>query len=160
TLRDLLAILPANAPQNVVNVASAIDKFTTGGGTLPPGFQSIFNLPQSQIVTALTQLSGEEATGAQLSGFQLMTQFMSLLVDPLADGHGGLGLGALPFAPEQQPLYTPEIANAYASVFKAPPAPGTIYGRWRAWGAAYGGSASTNGDPNVVGSHDVTTRAG
>src|SRR5262249_19329897 len=117
---SLADLLPPGAPQNAVNVANAIDRF---GNNLPLGFQSIFTLPPQQIVTALTQISGEEATGAQLSAFQLMNEFMALMIDPLADGHGGLGIGALPFAPEQQTIYTPEVANAYAAVYKAPPAP-------------------------------------
>jgi autotransporter-associated beta strand protein len=152
-------VLPPGAPRNVVNVANAIDTFTTGGGTLPAGFAGIFAFTPQQIESALTQLSGEAATGAQLSGFALMNEFMALLIDPLADGHSGIGIGALPFAPaDQGSAYTPEVAGAYASVFKAPPAP--TYGPWRAWGAAYGGTSNITGDPTVVGSHDVTTRAG
>jgi outer membrane autotransporter protein len=89
-----------------------------------------------------------------------MNQFMSLLLDPLGNGHG-FGVGPLPFAPDQpQTTFTPEVANAYASVLKAPAAPITAYGPWRAWGAAYGGSNSITGDPVVVGSHDVRTTAG
>jgi outer membrane autotransporter protein len=156
----LTSLLPANAPNNVTSVAATIDNFTSSNGTLPAGFQAILSLPQSQIVNALTQLSGEEATGTQLSGFQLMNHFMALLVDPLAGGRG-FGAGALPFAPDQpQTTFTPEVANAYASVLKAPAAPIPAYGAWRAWGAAYGGTNSITGDPVVVGSHDVRTSAG
>ena len=40
---------------------------------------------------------------------------------------------------------------------KAPPQPPNAFDqRWTAWGAAYGGASTTNGDP-VVGSTDVTT---
>jgi outer membrane autotransporter protein len=141
-------------------VANAINAFTNNGGTLPAGFQGLFNLTPAQLQNALTQLSGELGTGAQLSGFQLMNQFMTLLLDPLADSHG-TGIGPLPFAPAgQQATFTPEVANAYASVLKAPAAPITTYGRWRAWGAAYGGANSITGDPVVVGSHDLHTAAG
>ena len=157
---SMAPLLPPGAPINVVNVANAIDNFVTGGGMLPPGFTTLAMLSQAQLENALTQLSGELGTGAQLSGFQLMNQFMSLLLDPLADGHGS-GIGPLPFAPAgQQNTFTPEVANAYASVLKAPAAPITVYGPWRAWGAAFGGSNSITGDPNVVGSHDVRTTAG
>jgi outer membrane autotransporter protein len=153
-------LLPPGAPINVVNVANAIDKFFVGGPSLPPGFQTVAMLPQSQLENALTQLSGELGTGAQLSAFQLMNEFMTLLLDPLADGHGA-GIGPLPFAPAgQQNTFTPEVANAYASVLKAPAAPITVYGPWRAWGAAFGGSNSITGDPAIVGSHDVRTTAG
>jgi outer membrane autotransporter protein len=158
---SLSPLLPPGAPVNVANVANAIDNFVAGGGTLPPGFANLAMLSPSQLQGALTQLSGELGTGMQLSGFQLMNQFMSLLLDPLANGHG-FGVGPLPFAPDQpQATFTPEVANAYASVLKAPPAePITAYGPWRAWGAAYGGSNSITGDPVVTGSHDVRTTAG
>src|SRR5260370_18967107 len=53
----------------------------------------------------------------------------------------------------------PEIALAYASVFKAPPMPAPVYEpRWTAWGGAYGGSNRTRGDLAVVGSHDLSPR--
>src|SRR5262249_36126199 len=98
------------------------------------------------------QLSGEEATGAQLSAFKLMNKFLGLLLDPLAGEHGG-GIGPLPFAHEaEQHLYTPEVASAYASVLKAPAAP--VYGRWRAWGAACGGTPAARAAPGGVGTHD------
>jgi outer membrane autotransporter protein len=158
---NLAPLLPPGAPQNVVNVATAIDGFTDRGGTLPPGFSNLAMLSQAQLTNALTQLSGELGTGAQLSAFQLMNEFMSLLLDPLADGHGG-GIGPLPFAPAgpQQTTFTPEVANAYASVLKAPAAPITAYGPWRAWGTAFGGANNIAGDPVAVGSHDVRTTAG
>ncbi len=157
----LAPLLPAGAPINVVNVANAIDTFTSGGGAnLPPGFQNLFFFTPQQLTGALTQLSGEVGTGAQLAGFQLMNQFMSLMLDPLAQGHGN-GIGPVPFAPEERrSVFTPEVASAYASVLKAPAAPVSSYGPWSAWGAAYGGTNSLNGDPTVVGSHDVTARAG
>jgi uncharacterized protein with beta-barrel porin domain len=156
----LVPLLPPGAPIDVVDVAKAIDAFTLGGGTLPAGLLNLFTLSPGQIDNAISQLSGEVATGAQLSGFQLMNQFMTLLLDPLADDHG-TGIGPLPFAPAgQQATFTPEVANAYASVLKAPAAPITAYGPWRAWGAAYGGASSVTGDPVVTGSHDVRTAAG
>jgi uncharacterized protein with beta-barrel porin domain len=157
---NLAPLLPPGAPINVVNVANAIDNFVAGGGMLPPGLANLAMLSQSQLEGALTQLSGELGTGAQRSSFQLMNQFMSLLLDPLADGHGD-GIGPLPFAPDRpQTTFTPEVANAYASVLKAPAAPIPVYGPWRAWGAAFGGANSITGDPVIVGSHDVRTTAG
>jgi outer membrane autotransporter protein len=52
----------------------------------------------------------------------------------------------------------PEIALAYASVFKAPAAaPAPVYEpRWTTWGGAYGGGNRTSGDPTVIGSHDLS----
>ena len=57
----------------------------------------------------------------------------------------------------------PEIALAYAKVLKeppAPPAPIIWEPRWNVWAGGYGGTNRTQGDPVIVGSHDVTARTG
>jgi outer membrane autotransporter protein len=160
-LSTLSPLLPAGAPQNAVNVAAAIDKLTTHGGTLPAGFAPLFSLSGGQLINGLEQLDGETSTGAQVAGFQLMNQFMSLLLDPFTEGHNN-GIGPVPFAPVgEQTTFTPQVASAYASVLKAPLAPPmAAYNPWRAWGAAYGGSESIAGAPATVGSHDISARAG
>src|SRR5262245_49567842 len=113
------------------------------------------------LTTALDQLSGEAATGAQKVGFQLTDQFLNVMLDPFVDGRSGVGGAdhpALGFAPERETM-PPEIARAYAAVFKAPQAPAPVYEpRWTAWGAAYGGSNRTTGDLAVSGSHDLAAR--
>ena len=131
----------------------------------------LFGLTGTNLANALTQLSGETATGAQYGAFQLGNQFFSLMLDPLVyrnggfGGVGGAGVGVLPGGPmrlaaeETQP---PEIALAYAKVLKEPPAPAPILWepRWNVWAGGYGGANRTQGDPVVVGSHDVSARAG
>jgi hypothetical protein len=116
-------------------------------------------LTGSRLTGALDQLSGEAATGAQKVGFQLGDQFLNLMLDPFVDGRSGVGgadYPALGFAPERETM-PPEIALAYASVFKAPPAPASLYEpRWTVWGGAYGGSNRTTGDVAVIGSHDLS----
>ncbi len=85
-----------------------------------------------------------------------MTEFLGVMLDPFVDGRSsGVGGGASGFATEQQASLPPDIALAYNSVLKAPPKPPTLGQRWTAWGAVYGGSNTTNGDP-VVGSSDLT----
>jgi outer membrane autotransporter protein len=149
--------------QNQQNVANAINGFFNNGGTLPPNFANLFFLTGGNLGNALTLISGEAATGAQQGVFQLGSQFLNIMLDPFVDGRGGIGVGpAIGFAPER-PEISDEIALAYAKVMKAPlyKAPPVIYEpRWTAWGAAYGGSNKTSGDPLVVGSHDLTARAG
>ncbi len=142
---------------NQQHVGNALNTFFNNGGTLPPGFLTVFGLTGAPLGNALTQLSGETATGASTSSFQLMTDFMGLLLDPTAQGRGG-GFGPVPFAPDRAQAFPPDVAEAYASVLKAPPA--RAYGRFNVWGAAYGGSNNTSGDPAVIGSHDMTARAG
>src|SRR5664280_219692 len=147
--------LPTNAPINPTNVAAAIDAFTNGGGTLPAGFQNLFSLTPNQLVAALNQLSGEAATGAQTGAFELMNSFLGLMVDQSLDAGNGNSVGlASGFAPERQALPA-DVALAYASMLKAPPARSSQ--PWSAWGSAYGGTNNATGDAAVMGSHDVRT---
>jgi outer membrane autotransporter protein len=155
---DLTAQLGQNGPlgQNQQNVANAINNFFNNGGALPPGFLNAFGGGS----TALSQLSGEAATGSQQSAFQLMDQFLSFMIDPFVDGGspiGGAGGRRMGFAAEQ-PELPPEIALAYAAVLKAPPR--TFEQRWSVRGAAYGGYNRISGDLNGLGTHDLSARAG
>jgi autotransporter-associated beta strand protein len=145
---------------NQLNVGHAIDNFFNNGGALPPAFVSLFGLTGSNLTNALSQLSGEAATGAQKVGFQLTDQFLNVMLDPFVDGRSGVGGAdhpALGFAPERETL-PPEIALAYASVLKAPPLTPVYEPRWTAWGGAYGGSNRTTGDLAIIGSHDLSAR--
>jgi len=151
--------------QNQVNVATAINGFFNSGGTLPPSFASLFGLTGTNLATALSQLSGEAPTAAQYGVFQLGNQFFALMLDPLVYGRGpGLvapaGMGPMRLAAEE--TQAPEIALAYAKILKEPPAPAPILWepRWSVWAGGYGGYNRTQGDPVVVGSHDVTARTG
>jgi len=156
---DLTAILGGGTAlnQNQQNVANALNNFFNGGGTLPPAFANLFGLSGGNLASALTQLDGEAATGAERSAFRLTNEFLDLMLDPYVNGRGQVGLGgpAIGFAPDREASLPPDIALAYASVFhKAPPKP-TFDQRWTAWGAAYGGSESANGNA-AVGSTDIT----
>jgi autotransporter-associated beta strand protein/T5SS/PEP-CTERM-associated repeat protein len=166
-LGGLTALGVPNAPAfacafnvNQCNVANALNAFFNNGGTLPPAFVSIFGLTGANLANALTLLSGEAATGGQQVAFQLTNQFLGIMLDPFVDGRnafGGGGSGAIGFAPEREEL-PEDIALAYAKVLKAPPKPATFEQRWSVWGAGYGGSNRTSGDPAVVGSHDLSAR--
>jgi autotransporter-associated beta strand protein len=162
TPEDPPAPPPPPFTSNQLSVGRAIDNFFNNGGTLPPTFVSLYGLSGSNLITALDQLSGEPATGAQKVAFQLTDQFLNVMLDPFVDGRsriGGADHPALGFAPERETM-PPDIAQAYASVFKAPPAPAPVYEpRWTAWGGAYGGSNRTTGDLAVSGSHDLSARA-
>jgi Autotransporter beta-domain len=105
----------------------------------------------------LTQLSGEAATGAQSSGFQLMTSFLALLTGPTGSLVGG-GIPALPFGPERPDAFPSDVSLAYASVLKAPPL--AFVPHWNSWGATFAGSNSTSGDPSGLGSHDLGSHIG
>jgi outer membrane autotransporter protein len=155
---------------NQRNVANAINAFFNNGGALPPNFLPLFNLTGSNLGNALSQLSGEAATGAQQAGFQLESQFLNLMLDPFVDGRSGVaGTSgpALAFAPEQEALPDDPrsssgagIALAYSAMLKAPKAPplASFAQRWTAWGGGFGGANRTSGDPAVLGSHDLSAR--
>jgi uncharacterized protein with beta-barrel porin domain len=161
-LLNLRANLGVGAPgvsQNGASVAAAINNFFNSGGTLPPGFLALFNLTGGNLTNAITLLSGEAATGAQQGAFQLMNEFMGLMLDPFVDGRAGVGgmYGrAMGFAPESEEL-PEDIALAYAKVLRTPVYKATPFEqRWSVWGGAYGGYNKTSGDPLIAGSHDLT----
>ena len=139
-------------------MANAIDNFFNNGGALPPRFVALFGLSGSNLVNALSQLSGESATGAQRVAFQLTDQFLNLMLDPFVNGRGSIsdsGL-AIGFAPDEKDNLPPDVALAYASIFKAPPKP-AFDQRWTTWGAAYGGGNFANGDA-AIGSNNITAQ--
>jgi outer membrane autotransporter protein len=149
---------PGGLNWNQQHVAGALNHFVNAGGALPPSFVGVFGLTGGALANALTQLSGESATGAERAVFQLGDQFLNVMLDPFVTGRGSAGVGgggpALAFAPEQDANLPPDVALAYAPLlYKAPPKP--IYEpRWTAWGAGYGGSNNTNGNASV-GSNNV-----
>ncbi len=154
---------------NERNVANAINGYFNNGGALPLNFYGLFGLTGANLANALTQLSGEAATGAQQGAGQLTNQFFSMMLDPLVYGGAGMvggggagfapGGGALRLAAEE--TQAPEIALAYAMALKAPPAPAVLpERRWSVWAGGFGGTNRTQGDPVGVGSHDVSARAG
>ncbi|HEY1980686.1 MAG TPA: autotransporter outer membrane beta-barrel domain-containing protein, partial [Xanthobacteraceae bacterium] len=145
---------------NQQNVANGLDNFFNNGGVLPPNFASIFGLTGPQLSQALSQLDGEAATGAEHGAFQLMTDFLDLMLDPWTGGSGGIGGGgATGFAPEQQSNLPPDVALAYARALKQPAPsqqqPQNFEQRWSAWGSGFGGSSTAEGNA-AVGSNTVT----
>jgi uncharacterized protein with beta-barrel porin domain len=127
-------------------VANTLTNHFNSAGSIPATF---FGLSRN----GLTQIDGEAATGGERSAFQLMTGFLALMLDPTAGGVDANGGRAQGFAEEAQGL-PPDVAQAYASVLKAPAA-ASFDQPWRAWGAGFGGSSQTKGDP-ATGSSNVT----
>jgi autotransporter-associated beta strand protein len=147
------------------NVATSLNNFFNGGGTLPPAFLNVFGLSGGSLATALTQIDGEAATDARKGAFRLMDDFLGLMLDPSLDGRNGNGPAAQAagFAPEQRESFPPDVAQAYAGVLKAPP-PQTFDQRWKVWGTAFGGTSNIGGDPTIgstkVTAHDYGFAAG
>ncbi len=153
-------------PINQHDAATGINTSFNSGNALPASFLPIFALTGTPLVNALSRVDGEDATGAERGAFYLTDQFLELMLDPFVDGRSGAGwLGgggggggggtALGFAPDQGASLPPDAALAYAGVLKAP-SPWALDRRWTAWAAGFGGSGTSNGDPVVVGSTNVT----
>jgi hypothetical protein len=122
---------PAYAPLNInqSNVANTLVNYFNTTGGIPAAFGTL-------TASGLTQVDGEAATGAARGTFQMMDQFLTLMLDPFVDGRSGTGWPsgggqAMGFAPEQQTSLPPDVALAYAGVLKAPPKP-TFDQRWSA----------------------------
>jgi uncharacterized protein with beta-barrel porin domain len=130
---------------NQQNVATSINNFFNSGGTLPPSFANLFSLTGASLANSLTQLSGEDATGAERSAFQLTNEFLSLMLDPYVATTGVAS--AQPASPSPPAVFK-------APVFKAPVP--RFEQRWTAWAAGFGGSGTANGNP-TIGSNNVTT---
>jgi T5SS/PEP-CTERM-associated repeat protein len=164
---DPLSPPPAPPPPftvNQFNVGHAIDNFFNNGGALPPAFVSLYDLTGSSLTSALDQLSGEPATGAQKVAFQLTDQFLNLMLDPFVDGRSAgvctaYPVRALGFAPARESV-PPELALGYAPMLKEPKAPMPVCdtSRLTMWGGAYGAGNHTSGDLTVIGSHDLSAR--
>jgi autotransporter-associated beta strand protein len=153
----VLAPSPAGLGTNQQNVIGALTNFFNNGGALPASLVNLFGLSGGNLANALSQLDGEAATDAEKGAFQLMTEFLGLMLDPFVYGRGAsAGVQALGFAPDAGTILPPEIALAYAGALKAPKS-GNIAPLWTAWGSAFGGSGTTAGDP-AVGSNSVTAQ--
>jgi uncharacterized protein with beta-barrel porin domain len=124
---------------------------------------TIASLPGGLLANVLTQVSGEIGTGASTAGFQTMSQFLSLMLDPFVEtrfGDGTVQGRALSFAPQSsvQAALPAQLLSYDSMITKAPPmvAPG---GRWTIWGAAFGASGRFTGDA-VIGSNNLSISGG
>jgi hypothetical protein len=151
----LTPLLPPNAPINPTNVAGAIDGFINAGGTLPAGFQNLFNLTPQQLTSALTQASGETATGSQQTTFNAMTQFMGVMTDPSIAGRGGnagAGDGGVTgYAQDDAMAYAHKhnSNDALTAIYSKAPMARNYDPRWSVWAAGFGGSQTTDGNASV-----------
>jgi T5SS/PEP-CTERM-associated repeat protein len=155
---SLANVLPPGTGGNAAHVAGALDKAIAGGLTIPDAFFDVFALSGSNLVNALSQLSGEPAAGATQSNTQLMNSFLSLLLNPFGGAPNG-NPGAFSYAREfgAGEKVSPAAAAAYAAVTPKDKRPDSFAARWGVWGQAYGGYNKTDGN-TTAGSHDSTAR--
>ena len=156
----LSPMLPGFASINQRNVAAGIDNALLGGANPPPGFDALFNLSGAQLGNALTQASGEAATGVQQTSFTAMERFLTTILDRwFGSGDNGQpsSLGAMQFGDSVATQGAPREAYA-AMTTKAPAGAGLYTQPWSVWGAGYGGSQSTDGNAEL-GSNAISARA-
>jgi uncharacterized protein with beta-barrel porin domain len=119
-------------------------------------------LTGQNLKNALTQVSGETATGSQQSTFAAMSQFINLLTDPFGRGNSINGATPAPFADEDADVSAyaarKRLAaerDAYTIFTKAPLA--KVYEpRWSVWASGFGGSQTTDGNA-AAGSNSATS---
>jgi YVTN family beta-propeller protein/autotransporter-associated beta strand protein len=156
--------LAGGLPGNQQNVAGALNAFFNNGGALPPSFVTVFGLTGDHLRSALSQMSGEAATGSQQVTFNAMGLFIGLLTDPLVAGRGdgatgnpAAGAFASAYASNGN-MRSRSERDAYAAMHrKAPPIVEALAQRWSVWAAGYGGSQTTDGNA-AVGSNTATSR--
>lgn len=147
---------PFSVNTNQRSVASVLDAAIAGGAT-NAGLSALGAMGADQITNALTQLSGESATGARQSAMQTLNPFLNTMIDPfVADRGNSFGAAALGFASERSAL-PPTVAQAYAAFTKAPPAAAVSDAQWNVWGSAFGGRSLVGGNLDA-GSHDTSVR--
>ncbi len=144
----IASILGGSASANQIAVANTLDAFIAAGGVLPPAFLNFLTtLSPAALAAALTQLSGEAATGAPPAGIQAMNSFLSLVLNPFDDR------GVVANPPDRLPLIDK------VSLYKAPLGFGAPDPRhWSTWMAAYGGAGLADGNA-FTGSHDRSVGA-
>src|SRR6266478_5491838 len=160
----------AGLNQNQQNVANAINGFFNGGGTLPPGFDTLFGLTGSNLAAALSQASGETATGTQQTTFNAMNLFMGVMTDPFIGCRSdpvSAGSAAPQFAEENDGASayaangnarSKSERDAYAAIYrKAPVMAAPFAPSWSVWAAGYGGSQTTDGNA-ALGTNNTTSR--
>jgi uncharacterized protein with beta-barrel porin domain len=154
------AISQTGLSVNQRNIAQALNNFFNNGGTLPSSYSTTFNLTGTNLANALSQLDGETAVDARRGAFNMMNDFLSLMLDPFAGGRvaSDWPVGrVVGFAPERDGTLPSDLALAYETVLKAPPKTASFDQRWTVWGTSFGGGSMTNGDP-IVGSNTVSAR--
>lgn len=154
----------ATPNQNGQAVADALNTYFNNGGTLLPGFATVFGLSGTALTNALAQLSGQPGASTSQTGFAAAAQFTNAIFDGAFDDNTGQGPasfaqvddGAANAYVAKRPL-SPNAKDAYAAVTPrdrfAPPS-GT---RWNVWASAYGGNSRVGGDA-AMGTTTTTSR--
>jgi autotransporter-associated beta strand protein len=145
---------------NQQNVADALSNFFNANGSIPVVYASL-------TPAALSQITGESATGSQQTTFQAMSQFIATLLDPFIGGRESspASPSATPYAADNtsasayadtRKTWSERERAAYNAVFTKAPLRQVYDPHWSVWAAGFGGSQTTDGNA-AVGSNSVTS---
>ncbi|MCP3469532.1 autotransporter domain-containing protein [Bradyrhizobium sp. CCGUVB1N3] len=155
----LLSPSLSGATINQRNVAAGIDNALTAGANPSNGFNALLGLTGANLNNALTQASGEHATGVQQVSFDAMDSFVGTMLDPFGHlGNVGAGGGALAFADASGADGRGSARDAFASMQHKAPVGAEFATRWNVWAAGYGGAQNADGNA-IVGSHTTSSHA-
>ncbi|MET0720821.1 MAG: autotransporter domain-containing protein [Tardiphaga sp.] len=153
--------------RNQTALVAAHDSYFYSGGARPARFDAVLPLTGSDLTAALTQITGETATGAQQPGFTAATQFIGAMSDPTVAGRGGNAPSALSYADggDATSSYAARASrsgparDAFAMITKAAPTVPAFRPFWNVWAAGFGGTQTTDGNASA-GSNTATSRIG
>lgn len=145
-------ILGPTATDNQQAVADALDAFVANGGILPTEFQNLLDfLSPTELAAALTQLSGEAASGVAPTGTQAMNSLLSLVfnsgLDDDRSGPSTVSVKGLVITPAGSNSSDPAELSSFNGGDTT-----------RFWASAYGSQSNTDGDSSQ-GSHDRSGRS-
>ena len=175
-LAAALGLQSTSLPAGQQGIAAALNTFFNNGGTLPPGFVTLFGLTGAPLDKGLSQVSGEVNSATGQTGTQMMSSFMSVALNPFGGGSAGnpgadpgANLGTNPgtspgtlgytrdFGAGQRQL-TREEKEAYAAVMPRDVRPQSVVDKtWSVWSQGYGGYNKTDGN-STAGTSDTTSR--
>jgi outer membrane autotransporter protein len=159
---DLTAAMPTGSlPRNLQGLAGLLDNSFNSNGVLPAGPAALYGATGEALNSALSQATGESATGAEESAFQLTNEFLSLLLDPFVDGRdsasdtaaSGNEMPALAYAAAA----APSSAEMALANIKGPTFAPIYVPRWNAWASGFGGTSWTGGTA-AIGTHSVSAQ--
>lgn len=151
--------VPGGLNGNQQAVGNALTGYFNSNGSIPIVYGALS-------ADALSQASGEHATGSQQTTFDAMGMFAGLLTDPFmqrdgapspAPGHQSFAAAddedALGYAARERR----RLAGERDAMFTKAPLRSVYQPRWSVWAAGFGGSQSTDGN-TAVGTNGATSR--
>jgi uncharacterized protein with beta-barrel porin domain len=157
---QLAAISANGVPSNQQNVATTLNNYFNNGGTLPPGFVTLFGLTGSALNNGLAEVSGESSTATTQAAFNASGQFIDAMMGPHGGDAGSATSGVTAYAAARKvapKANEAKATEAYAAVTPRDRRADSVARRWGVWASGYGGSSTVSGDA-ATGASGTTSR--